>query len=480
MLWLALLLPDFPLQVVTGHDDGQPVAVYEPERQQPRIRVANRAARRAGIRPGMTLPAAQSLSGELLAIERDSNREAAALRQLAQWALQFTPLVSLQPPAGLLLEIGASLGCFHGLEALRQRIAAGLEPLGYHARQGVAPTPLGAWLLARAGWTEAVTDLDRLRELASELPVELLPLQARQQQDLQAMGIRSIGDCLRLPRADLGRRLGNELLLQLDRLLGDQPDPRQGVEPPERFASQILLPNPVADSQPLLFILQRLLHQLKAFLDRRDAAARRLRLGLISPQRPVEWLDLELLTPGDDPAHLLKLWQEKLERRPLQAPVEGLELQAPELAPRAPENGDLLSPRRHSERDFAQLLEQLRNRLGPNTLQRLDCLDDHRPQYACASRPWRPARSEGENRAWPRRPLWLLPEPQRLPSRDDQPWLRGPLALLDGPERIESGWWDGQDQRRDYYIARSRQQQTLWIYRQRCASGHWFLHGVFG
>ncbi len=480
-LWLALLLPDFALEVMPEGKPNRPVALHESERGQPRVCAANDLARRAGIHPGMTLAAAQSLADDLLAIERQPDRETAALRQLAQWAQQFTPVVSLQPPAGLLLEIGASLGCFHGLAALRKRIASGLQTLGYSARQGIAPTPLGAWLLARAGLDEAITRLDRLRAVVPELTVELLPLDAAQRQNLHALGIRNIGDCLRLPRADLGRRLGGELLLQIDRILGDRPDPRPAISPPEQFCNQVLLPSPVTRSEPLLFVLQRLLHQLSGFLHCRDAAAQRLRLGLISPQQPVTYLDLDLLTPSNDPAHLLKLWQEKLERHPLRAPVEGLELQAPEITTRRPEAADLFIASQRSEHDFIQLLERLRNRLGPNAIQQLQCLDEHRPQNACASRPFSLSpRQTPPPFPFPARPLWLLPGPRPLKTRDDQPWLNGPLTLLDGPERIESGWWDGQDQRHDYYIARSQRQQTLWIYRQRRPPGGWFLQGIFG
>ena len=49
-----------------------------------------------------------------------------------------------------------------------------------------------------------------------------------------------------------------------------------------------------------------------------------------------------------------------------------------------------------------------------------------------------------------------------------------------GPERIETGWWDGHDVRRDYYVALSRAGVRLWIFRERPPGQRWFLHGVFG
>jgi len=46
-------------------------------------------------------------------------------------------------------------------------------------------------------------------------------------------------------------------------------------------------------------------------------------------------------------------------------------------------------------------------------------------------------------------------------------------------ERIESGWWDGGDLRRDYFVADLDNGQRAWIFRQPGASDGWMLHGWF-
>ena len=69
------------------------------------------------------------------------------------------------------------------------------------------------------------------------------------------------------------------------------------------------------------------------------------------------------------------------------------------------------------------------------------------------------------------RPLWLLQ--RALP-------LRGPPPrILAGPERIESGWWDGGDTRRDYYIVQTRDGQRAWAFLMAGTSDGWMLHGWF-
>ena len=70
------------------------------------------------------------------------------------------------------------------------------------------------------------------------------------------------------------------------------------------------------------------------------------------------------------------------------------------------------------------------------------------------------------------RPFWLLP----LPA----PLARGSVTLLAGPERIESGWWDGDDVRRDYFVAEDSRGSRLWVFRERGGEGRWYLHGIFG
>jgi len=84
------------------------------------------------------------------------------------------------------------------------------------------------------------------------------------------------------------------------------------------------------------------------------------------------------------------------------------------------------------------------------------------------------------SRARGTRPCWLLAAPQPLEAQRGRPRHHGTLHLLEGPERIESGWWDGDDVRRDYYVAKDSRGALLWIYRECTGVKKWFLHGIFG
>jgi protein ImuB len=47
-----------------------------------------------------------------------------------------------------------------------------------------------------------------------------------------------------------------------------------------------------------------------------------------------------------------------------------------------------------------------------------------------------------------------------------------------GPERLETGWWDGPLQRRDYFRIELESGEWLWIYHD-LRSHDWWLHGRF-
>ena len=51
--------------------------------------------------------------------------------------------------------------------------------------------------------------------------------------------------------------------------------------------------------------------------------------------------------------------------------------------------------------------------------------------------------------------------------------------VLAGPERIESGWWDGEDVRRDYYLIETRDGRRAWAFHAAGRPGPFWVHGWF-
>ncbi|MEI7969959.1 MAG: DNA polymerase Y family protein [Betaproteobacteria bacterium] len=478
MLWLALHLPRLALEVFQRGQPGDtarqhpapPVAVTVPA---PGLRVvlADAAAVRQGVRPGMTLAAAHALVPDLVARARDPDLELCALESLALWAGQFTPAISLAPPDALLLEIGGCLRLFDGLDALLARARQGIGSLGFDAVLACAPTPSGALMLARNGLEAHAADLVTLQHWLGQLPVEAAEAPAHTLAALRALGMRTISECLRLPRDGFARRFGPELLDQLDRALGLRPDPRVPHVPPARFSSRLVLPVPVPGVEQVLFGARRLATELAGFLAGRDAGVTRFTLRLEHEDHPPTPVLVELSMPSRDPAHLALLLRERLGRITLPGPVEAFSLRCSETMQLAPRNFSLFPDRDEAAGHRVELVERLRARLGRDAVHGLALVPEHRPELAF--REAEPGTASAPPPGTPR-PLWLLQPPR--------PVARAGLRLLAGPERIESGWWEGNDIRRDYYVAAVDDGARVWAYREAGADGaaeHWFLHGLF-
>lgn len=482
MLWIGLHLPWLPLELFTrGAAAPEPLAVCDNARD-PRVILANEAAQHRGIRAGQRLAAALALVAGLDMRRRDETAERAALERLAAWAGQFTSLVSIAArsdaaPDALLLEIEGSLALFGGLAPLTTRVRDGIAELGYRADFALAPTPLAAEWLARAGVDAPITDSARLAGTLAPLPLDCTALTPDAIKTLAHMGVHHVGQLLQLPRDGLARRFGKETLLLLDRALGRLPDPRQPYVAPETFDAQILLPAALDNTETLLFPLNRLLLELAGFLRARGAGAQELRLRLHHPRRPATDIALTLTAPAGDARHLGELYRERLARTLLPEPVEALSLRVPRLFRLETANLDLFDCKSVTGQSGAALVERLRARLGGDAVRGLMQVAEHRPEYA-----WRyaePGTTDG-NADSPPRPLWLLPQPVALRAANDTPLLDGPLTLLPARERIESGWWDGHDVMRDYYVARDSRGAQYWIYRDLAGERRWWLHGIFG
>jgi len=462
------------------------------------------------------------------------------LERLGARAQRLTPRVSLEPPDGLLLEVKGSLHLFGGVAGLSREMAGECSRLKMPCMLALAPTPLAALALARAGRKLGVpdsliaasgsplviTDPAQLVGKLSPLPLATLRWPQDTVDRLARIGVRTIGEALRLPRAGFARRFGTAQRQALDRLTGRASDLKERFEVRARFRRRRELLYELESHTALLAVLEPLLGELGEFLQARQcgvlALECRLRHRAVPPTRCV----LRLAAPLADPAQLAALLGERLSALVLPEPVRACELRSGALVARVLGSGRLWQPGEHGGGVAAQapeLIERLRVRLGAEAVYGLRGVEDHRPEAAwrvrepvmtmatsaiqsglqndpgrnavnpsmeaSGSPSWRSASGQDHfairseiGSSWPfgRRPLWLLPVPRLLNERDGLPRRRGALRLLGEPERIETGWWDGGEIARDYYAAVDVRGARLWVFREREPPHRWFLHGVFG
>lgn len=431
---------------------------------------------------------------------------------LACWAGNYTPQVSLDTAApALFFEISGSLRLFGGLQGLLARVRRDLQSFPWTLSLAVAPVARAGMWLALAGSPSAHADLAGMQVALRQVPLPVLPWPDSVQARVQGFGFRRVGDLSDLPRGALARRIGREPVLDLARALGELADPMPWFAFPQRFVHALELPAPVDSAPALLFAASRLAGALSGWLAVRMAAASVLDWELDhGREQPPTRLPLRFSEPVHALPRIERVLKEALARLPLPAPVLGLRLSVQAPLPRDARTQALFagSYEQGGENGLPDLLDRLHARLGEGAVRRLAGHADHRPERATIEYPaagwdgWarqapgqaskksgvsikdagsrqRVADAGGTAVPAPLRPLCLLEQPVALAEHHGQPWRGGALRLLSGPERIESGWWDGDDAVRDYFLAEDKQHCWLWVFRSGGNAPRWFLHGMF-
>ncbi len=369
---------------------------------------------------------------------------------------------------------------------MARQVSRQIEPLGLTVSLAGAPTPLAARWLAWHDPGRCVRHAGELAASIDRLPAWLC-VSPTEQAVLHELNLATLGQLRTLPRAGLAQRLGPAALQQLDRALGLQADPQTPWQPPVRCQLSLELPWRLDNSLALLPWARLLLQRIERWLQARRHGLLSLCLHCLHDELPATPLELRLAHARADLQVVERLLRERLARLDLPAPVQGLLLQVLETAalPDAPASL-FADPQHEPSHAFDDWLALLQARLGEQAICQPASLPDPRPERAgplvalkqrMHSRSAVPARLP--------RPLWLLPEPQALVVRHDQPWYRqAPLQLLAGPERIECGWWEDAVNRvlRDYFIAEDATHCRHWIFKLRdggTATERWFLHGHY-
>jgi protein ImuB len=491
------------------------------------------------VLPAESLPEAQAApryrraDALWLALQLLEPRPAAAvLESLASWARSLTPVVVLRPDEGLLLEVQGSLRYFSGLANIRQRLLEELERRGWVGRLATAPTPLAATWIVRCT-SAGVSENHSLAGAIGCLPLAATAWPERVQRMLGEMGLRSIGDCLRLPRAGFARRIGRNWLDELDRALGKTPDVRCAWQAPATLSRSVEFPLETNDRAWFAEALRGMVGALEQELRQRQAQVTSVTLFFRHARCSDTLTQMNYVEPVHTQVRLLSPLLARIERMVLAEPVIALALETSTLLPLRTDPPELLLPLPGDSpgdvdatcSDLA-LVERLRGRFGARGVFGIDAVAEHRPEYAWQRRLSERAANTATDLACFRddRPLWLLPSPKKwgqspfpgLPSaggrvrtddfetlarRDeraepagysrrvskssvrDRPPLRSALKKKGSdpifPERVESGWWDGQDVRRDYHVVTGASGEKLWLFRD-CLTEEWYLHGIFG
>ena len=487
-LWFRQLVTD-------SHIRHQPAAKKTPfvfstrEKNRDIITHVSPAAAEGGIRPGMVLSDARLLLGALIPIPGEHD-PVKLLRRIALRCIRYSPVVAVDPPDGLFIDI---TGCTHlwgGEEPYYKEIVSRMQAGGYDVRAAIADTPGAAWAFARHLYRPPIIPAGEQVQFLPQLPPTALRLSPPVLDRLRSLGMSRIRHILDQPRATLTPRFGKELLDRVDQALGNAEEILIPVIPPVAYQERLPCLEPVITAGGIEYALARLLEMLCLRL---QTESKGMRAALFRCHR-VDGRIIEASVKTNRPTtrltHVSKLFGIKI---PMIEPDLGIELftlEATIVEEAPPDQEGLWAGPGASE--LAELLDRIAIRTGEDTLSRYFPAEHYWPE-----RSYRriPVDQDAADKAWPSepRPLFLFDPPEPIivtaPIPDYPPMnfrYRGALykiAAASGPTRIGNEWWIDNARPRDYYNVEDEQGTRYWIFR----AGHyedaeptrWYLHGLF-
>ncbi len=517
----------------------QPLAIVADRRGALLLASLSGAAAGRGLRLGMALGDARAICPTLVTRPDDPVGDVDFLAALRRWAGRFSPWVAVEGADALILDITGCAHLFGGEAALAEVVAADAAGLGLSLGLGIADTVGAAWAVARypgagarsgfagdaidqearatrsraqkRGWERGdtpplgtgvgaevprIVPPEQTRAHLGPLPVAALRLSPVEVRMLNDLGLRRIEDLLLLPRAQLGRRAGPDVLRRIDQTFGKVAEPVSAARPPHVFALRLTLPEPVGLLSDVMAGLDRLLAPLCARLVAAGQGARRVRLTLTRVDGRAERREIALARATQRPEPIRHLFAPAVEDIDAGFGIEALRLAAVAVEPLIPrQHRAPLAPTVPSSEGEAMgdLIGRLGARLGPEALTRLRPADSHIPEKsavvmaAAFSDPaagWRAP-------AAPRPLLIFPPEPIRPGDGAAPPgnfvWRRRSLrrGVAYGPERIAPEWWlDDPAWRsgaRDYWRVETTDGTRLWLFEAKGGElgAGWFAQGIF-
>lgn len=469
-----------------------PFVLKTPSHGRMVITSTNAVAEEKGINKGMPLADARAIVPDLEVLDDKRGLAERLLKYIAEWCICFTPVVSIDPPDGLLLDASGCPHLWGGEEAYVAEISRRLQVRGYDVRVAIADTIGVASSMARFGKEPLIVHEGKNFEALLSLPPEALRLEIETIERLHKLGLHQIGQFINMPRSSLRRRFGQTFISQLDKALGYEIEMLTPVQPIEPYQERLPCMEPISTLKGIEIALQELLKKLCLRLVQEQKGLRTAQFMGYRIDGKVERIGIETNQPTHSVDHLFKLFEIKLSSIEPDLGIELFILEATKVEDHLPMQKKIWEVSRGLEDvRLGELIDKLSIKFGK------ECIHRYLPdEHYWPERSFKPASSLQEKltTSWDEvklRPLHVLRNPEPIevaaPVPDYPPMLfryTGKVHNIikaDGPERIEQEWWIQQGQHRDYYYLEDGEGQRYWIFRL----GHydqtyqWFIHGFF-
>ncbi|MFO1247051.1 MAG: DNA polymerase Y family protein [Alphaproteobacteria bacterium] len=500
---MALWLPRLPTDRLTrkkGKPSEAPLVVSGKSGNALFVYALELRAQRLGLHKGQPLANARAMVQPLAIVPADEKADAALLDAIADWCDRFTPLVTLDAPDGLLLDITGAAHLFGGEAAMLAHVTSAIAKQGFAVRGAIAGTSLAARALAR--FQPMIVPVGSEAAAIAPLPITALECGDKALRALRHAGLKTVGMVAGRLHSELSERLGKAFVTRLKVMMGaeEQPlAPRRAL--PDLMAEQRFA-EPIVTEETIAASLLRLAQSLSEILEREGRGARVLEAAFFRADGKVDRIAIKMGEPLRDPAVMQRLLRQKLDA--LADPLDpgfGFDLIRLEalLAEEANPATISFDHDENARRQIAFLVDRLSVRFGEHRVQRFIPQDTHIPEAAGAAVPaqdrdfgpenWALKRRPGDP---PRRPLRLLEKPEEvsaLASIPDGPPVRfrwrqclHEVTRAEGPERIAMEWWRSPGLTRDYFRVETKDGQRFWVYRDGLYGGpapRWYLQGLF-
>lgn len=460
-------------------------------------------AQRDGLHPGLPLTDARARLPALDVVEADDAADAALLEAIADWCDRFTPLVAINLPYGLLLDISGCAHLFGGERAMLRQITDFLRSQEITVQAAIAGTSVAAHALA-LGASGSIVENGMEKDAVSALPISVLRFGEKAVHALKRAGLRTIGEVASRSSTELTARFGAEFTFVLEQAQGYNGQPIRPRRALPDYVAERRFAEPVATADAIGMTIASLAATLENLLEERGQGARKFVASLFRTDGAVRHIALDTARPLRQAAAIAAYYSERLEvlRDPID-PGFGFDLiRLSALSTEKLEYASAEFEASQDEQEIAGLIDRLSARFGASRVMRFLSVDTHVPEYAAAfcpaqrgnnPSPWPQMRLESET---PRRPLHMLSPPEEIESKfidvpDGPPkrfvWRRAMHQVVksDGPERIALEWWrDPMARTRDYFQVEDEGGRRFWLYRDGFFEGgaeapRWFMHGMF-
>jgi protein ImuB len=458
-------------------------------------------ARRNGLHEGLPLADARARVPALDVVEADENADRQLLEVIADWCERFTPLVALDPPHGLLLDITGCAHLFGGEAAMLGMLCNFVRGQEISIQVAVAGTSVAARALAR-GKGGTIAENGTEHEAVAPLPVITLDIDAKIIHALKRAGLKTIGEVAGRNSSELTARFGASFTFMLEQVLGRNFQPITPRRPLPDYIAERRFAEPVVTADVIGRTLGSLATTLENLLEERGQGARKLEAGFFRTDGAVRHIALETGNPLRNAKTVSRLFSERLEV--LADPIDpGFGFDLIRLSAIAVEKLEYQPAGFHSgeQYEIAALIDRLSARFGSSRVMRFLSQDTHVPELAAAFCPaqrgmgpslWPQMRAAKET---PRRPLHMLSPPEPIEATAEIPespprqfvWRRALHRIVnaEGPERIAMEWWrDAAAMTRDYFQVEDEEGRRFWLFRdglyhRETSEPRWFMHGLF-